>query len=329
MTHAIPRRRVLGAAGALSGAVLMHTRAPNVALAAPAGVREGPLYRSAAGRAAVMALYQRKLAALPFAHDSRYVATRFGQTHVLSIGPVAAPPLVALHGVHFSGPWMAEIVRPFADTFRVHIPDVVGQPGLSAEAQPEPAGHNYARWLTDVLDALGLDAVPMAGVSFGGAIVIDLAALAPARITKAALVVPAGFATDASVALPLIFRLLLPWTVYRLVPDRARVPDTVRALAAEMNEDHYDYFDAILRHVHWLIPTPGPFTRDDLAGFTAPVAVYAARDDIFFPGEALLREARAVLPNLADAMVVDGSHFPTRAAQAEIDKRMAGFLARS
>jgi pimeloyl-ACP methyl ester carboxylesterase len=164
------------------------------------------------------------------------------------------------------------------------------------------------------------------GISFGGAIALDLAALAPNRISKAVLIVPGGFRGNNSTYLPLLFRLFIPWHAYRLFPERGRVAKTVHPLAWEMEEDWYDYFDAILRHVHWLIPPPGPFSEADLNAFRAPVAIYAARDDIFFPGDALLEEAHKVIPNLAEAAVFDSSHFPTKAMQIEVTRRVASFL---
>ena len=295
--------------------------------AAVGAVVSGPLYRSEAGKAEVMALYERKLANLAMAHASRFIETRFGRTHVLTIGPETAPPLVALHGVHFAGPFMADFAGPFAEKFRIYIPDIVGQPGRSAEFQPETSGHNYAGWLTDVLDGLKLDSVPLLGISFGGAVALDLAALAPERITKAVLVVPGGFAGNAFAAIPLFFRLFLAWHAYRLLPGRLPLKDVLHPLAWELDADYYAYFDAILRHVHWLIPPPGPFSRDDLRGFGAPTAIYAARQDIFFPGEALMAEAKAVLGNLADSALFDSSHYPTRVMQAEVARRAAAFLA--
>jgi pimeloyl-ACP methyl ester carboxylesterase len=274
-----------------------------------------------------MALYQRKLQRLSIAHDSQVVDTRFGQTHVLAIGPGSGPPLVALHGVHFGAPFMADFAGPFAEKFRIYIPDIVGQPGRSAEFQPAPSGHNYAGWLTDVLDGLGLDIVPLVGISFGGAVALDLAASAPERISRAVLMVPGGFARNMLASIAVLFRLFLGWQLYRLFPNRARLANVLHPLAWEMDEDYYEFFDAILRHVHWLIPPPGPFSREDLQRFRAPTAIYAARQDIFFPGDNLVREARTVIPNLVDAAVFESSHFPTNTMQSEVMRRMAAFLA--
>lgn len=316
------RRAFLLRAGALAGAGALAFA--NTLSASEADASQ--LYRSDAGREAVLALYERKLRKLPFSYEVKRVPTRFGQTQVLVLGPTDAPPLLAVHGVHFGGPFMADFVAPLAERFRVYIPDIVGQPGRSAEVQPEAMGHQYAAWLTEVLDSLGVESLPILGISFGGAVVLDLAAVAPHRISKAVLIVPGGFKGSALGAVPLLFRLFIPWHFYRFFPDRARVAQVVHPLAWEMDEDWYDYFDAILRHVHWLIPPPGPFAQEDLRNFHAPVAIYAAREDIFFPGDALIEEARKVIPNLAEGAVFDSSHFPTITMQTEVLARVASFL---
>ncbi|MDX2144311.1 MAG: alpha/beta hydrolase [Rhodospirillaceae bacterium] len=283
------------------------------------------LYRSATGKAAVMALYERKLLSLPFRHESRWVSTQFGQTHVLCAGVPHGPPVVLIHGVNFAAPFMADFVRPLMDHFRVFVPDIAGQPGRSSETQPTPVDHHYAGWLADVLDGLALDAASFLGVSFGGAVILDLAAAMPARFSKAVLIVPGGFAVAGS-PLALFLRLLLPWQLYRVFPDRERIADVVRPLAWELDDDHYDFFDALLRHVRWLIPPPGPFAAVDLKDFRAPTALYAAREDIFFPGDELERVARSTISNLAETIVYDSSHYPTKAMLADVTVRMARFL---
>jgi pimeloyl-ACP methyl ester carboxylesterase len=316
----ISRRAFLASAPVAAGA--MGLAGPAVAARPPPPM----LYRSETGRNAVMTLYERKLHRLTLAHDTEMVPTRYGHTHVLTLGPPDAPPLLALHGVHFGGPFMADFVAPFADRYRIIIPDIVGQPGRSADAQPDPKGHNYAAWISDVLDGLKLRTVPVIGISFGGAVALDLATFAPQRISKAVLVVPGGFESSAFAALALLFRLFLPWHAYRMFPDPTRIKQAVRPLAAEMENDWYEYFDAILRHVRWLIPPPGPFTQSDLKGFSAPTAIYAARQDIFFPGDALVAAARKIIPSLEEANVYESSHFPTKAMQEEVTARVSAFL---
>jgi len=320
-TYADLSRRAFIATGAATGA--LSWAGPVLG----AKSRQSILYRSEAGRSAVMALYERKMQKLTVAYDTVMVPTRYGHTHLLTLGTPDAPPLLALHGVHFGGPFMADFVAPLAAGHRIIIPDIVGQPGRSADVQPDPAGNNYAAWITDVLDALKLHSVPVLGISFGGAVALDLATVAPQRIEKAVLIVPGGFEGKALATLPLLFRLFLPWYAYRMFPNPTQIANTVHPLAWEMEPDEYEYFDAILRHVRWLIPPPGPFSQSDLKEFKAPTAIYAAREDIFFPGDSLIAEARKVVPRLEEADVFDSSHVPTRAMQEEVMVRIASFLA--
>lgn len=307
-------------------------RALSFALAAgvarPLAAAEAPqLYRSEEGRRAVMDLYERKLASLAVQHRSRMIETTYGHTHVLEVGDPTLPPLLALHGVHFGAPFMADFARPFLSRFRLILPDTVGQPGRSAPLQPEPRDNNYARWAAQVLDGLGLDRVPVVGTSFGGAIALDLASYAPRRISRAVLIVPGGLLRAGPVSyIPLLTKLLVPWHTYRLFPGLRSIEETVRPLAAEMDAQGYAFFDAILRHVHWLIPPPGPFSKAQLAGFTAPTAIYAARDDIFFPGEQLIADARAVLVNLRQVEIYPSSHYPTASMAQAIMPRALAFL---
>ncbi|MEK6576067.1 MAG: alpha/beta fold hydrolase, partial [Nitrospirota bacterium] len=107
--------------------------------------------------------------------------TRFGPTHILITGPANAPPLVALHGIHASGPFGLEVLLPLTKNYRVYLPDIIGQPGRSAKTLIPPLGNNYAKWLADILDGLGLERAAFTGISFGGGILLDLAAYAPER----------------------------------------------------------------------------------------------------------------------------------------------------
>ena len=55
------------------------------------------IFRDTAARATIEAAYERFRARIPDT-QSRVVPTRLGDTHVLSVGPEDAPPLVVLHG---------------------------------------------------------------------------------------------------------------------------------------------------------------------------------------------------------------------------------------
>src|SRR5829696_658207 len=136
-------------------------------------------------------------------------------------GARGCPPAVLLPGGNFLNPIVLEWFLPLAERHRLYAPDVVGQPGKSAQERPSPKGDGHAFWVEDILDGLGLARAPLVGISYGAGIAIRTMGLAPERVSKAALVVPSGIvAVRASRMLGEVAATLL---LYRLRPTHERL----------------------------------------------------------------------------------------------------------
>ena len=285
------------------------------------------IYRSAAGRRAIERVYESGISALPFDVDSRYVDTRHGRTHVLLAGPVDGRPVVVFHGGNSTNPlslaWYADLV----DEYRIVAPDTIGQPGLSAETRVDPRGDGYGEWVVDLLDAVdlgsgereptGLDSVPMIGTSYGSGIVLRTAAYAPERIDRAALVVPAGFGTGSLVPMA---RIGLPALAYRFVPSAWLLERVLTSMVTATDPDPLlrETVATSLRHVALEREFPGA-EADELEEFTAPVTLFAAENDPFFPADAIVPRARALLSTLDRVEVLeDERHIPSPVAQDRV-----------
>ena len=293
-------------------------------VAANLGDDSSPVYRSAAGRETVLAAYRAQAARIPFEIQSELVPTSFGMTHVVQTGPDHAPPIVAVSGVNFGAFFTVEWLGSLVPHFRLIIPDIVGQPNLSAETRPNPSGHEYARWLREVLAQLNLGPVPMIGFSFGGAVVLDLASSFPSLVSKAALVVPGGFAGGSFVNV--LWRLFVPWSLYRFNPRATRVPNLVRPLGDDLPDHWYAFFDLLLRHVRWAVMPPGPFSAEQLAGYAGQTLAIFAKDDCFFPGEkAALAARKALGPNVITRLMT-GKHIPAGAEIATMQHELLAFF---
>jgi pimeloyl-ACP methyl ester carboxylesterase len=142
------------------------------------------IYRTPQGEAEIRALYDEALAGLGLGYESLSVRTRLGDTHVLAIGPEDASPLLFLPGGNFLNPTCLGWFLPLANTHRLYAPDIVGQPGRSAQERPSPKGDGHAFWMEDVLDGVGLrERVPLVGLSYGAGLAIRTMGLAPARVS--------------------------------------------------------------------------------------------------------------------------------------------------
>jgi lipase len=105
-------------------------------------------------------------------------------------GDRSAPPIVCLHGVNAHGRRYRKLAEErLAHRFRVLAPDLRGH-GYSGWEPPWTIA-THVHDILETLDALGLSRATWLGHSFGGRLVLEIAALAPDRVERAILLDPA------------------------------------------------------------------------------------------------------------------------------------------
>ncbi len=283
------------------------------------------IYKTGDGAAEILSLYDEALARLDAKYESLTVATSLGDTHILALGPEDAPPLLLLPGGNFLNPSCLGWFSPLAGKHRIYAPDIIGQPGRSAGFRPSSKGAGHARWAEEILDGLGLERVPFVGISYGAGISLRVAGRTPERISHAVLVSPSGLVRG---PIPRMLKeVVLPMVMYRLSPSGERLHRAVRPLLTEGDEFLTRQVGAVYRHVKLDSDLPRAATEAELSHFDAPTMVFAAEDDIFFPGEAVIRRAREIVPNLVSAEILRGSrHVPSREGFARINGEIERFL---
>lgn len=124
--------------------------------------------------------------------------------HVHEWGEPGAPPLVCIHGVTGHGERFKRLAEErWARSFHVVAPDLRGH-GRS-QSDPPWTFATYVADLVETAGALGIGEADWAGHSFGGRLVLELAAAHPERVRRAVLLEPAiqvlphvaAFAADA------------------------------------------------------------------------------------------------------------------------------------
>ncbi|WP_238717314.1 alpha/beta fold hydrolase [Natronorubrum halophilum] len=257
--------------------------------------------------------------------DERYVETRHGDTHVLLAGPENGEPVVVFHGGNATNPLTLDWYSDLAEEYRLIAPDTIGQPGYSDETQVDPGGDEYGEWVVDLLDAFDVQAAPMIGTSYGGGIVLRTGALAPERIESAVLVVPAGFGTGPIIP---VMKVGFPAILYRFLGFEWLLDRTLTAMVTRPDPDPIvrETIAASLRNVNLEREFPTA-AADELGGFTAPVALFVAEHDPFFPPETIVPRARSHLPGLSKTAVLDGEkHILSPEAQEKVTTSVSKFI---
>lgn len=278
---------------------------------------DSPLYKSHAAALAVAERYQALLSEWPVAHTRHHVATRQGETFVIECGRTDGPPLLLIHGgLANSATWMGDVIA-WAPHFRIYAVDVIGEPGLSAPSRPPLDSDEYARWLDDVLDALGLTAASIVGISLGGWLALDFAIRRGDRVSSLVLIVPGGVGPHRNVllwAVPL--SLLGKWgrkKVHERIfgPPPAEVTDTMRRFG--------ELFDLISREFRPRYDKLPIFTDDQLAGLHMPVMAVVAGRDVMLAPAPMKRRLEEHVRNLTMHYLPEARHFPGSQAERALE----------
>ncbi|MFX0077088.1 MAG: alpha/beta fold hydrolase, partial [Candidatus Hermodarchaeota archaeon] len=257
-------------------------------------------------------------------YESRIVHTRFGKTHIIISGPKDALPLISLHGGNSITPYELKGILPLLKKFRVFAIDTIGHPGRSSETRISSEDNSYGKWLVDVLDELELNQGAFLCGSYSASFVLRLATIAPERISKTFMYAPSGFVNGSS--RDMIFKLLIPWLKYRLRPSREQLKKTLKSFIYEFDDGILDLVEANFKHVKIITGMPRPVTKAELKDYTAPTSIIAAKQDILFPGELVVRRAKEIIPNLVTAECIEGPHTPTNQMREYINEKAIIFF---
>ncbi len=284
------------------------------------------VWRDEAARGRLEAWYTRFRDRVSGPVEGREVPTRHGPSHVLIAGSADAPPVVCLHAMRTGAAHLLSELGPLVDRFRLVAPDLPGHSVRGPQVRLSLKDDAYARWLLDVLDGLGLGTVDLFGVSFGGFVARLTAATAPDRVRRLALLVPAGIANGShwkgltKMALP-----LLRYKVWRSERNLRRLLDP---LITTWDADWTGFMGESVRDMPFDLRIPPLASDEDLRKLTMPVMVLGAADDISFPGDAVVRRVKAVVPH-ADGEVIAGcKHCPPTTPEFRdwLAGRLAAFL---
>jgi len=184
-------------------------------------------------------------------------------------------------------------VAVLAERHRVYAVDTIGEPGRSRQTAPVLTNDDCARWLTDVLDGLGLGQVRFAGVSRGGWLALNLAIREPARVAGVIAIEPAGFA--------LIGYGFILWSLGEMIRWlRPRNPGDIRRVLRPL------LFGGRKYRAHH--PPQHLFTDDELRAIIAPTRIVLAERSVIHPAREVAARIGPLNPLVEVEVVPRATH---------------------
>ncbi len=283
------------------------------------------LFRNAESRDLIIKAYERLLSDAPDA-ESRMVTTRFGDTHLLVAGPEDGPPLVVFHGALANSALALREGHPLLDTFRLYAVDVLGQSVKSADRRLRVDNADYGEWASDVLDGLGLAKAHIYGASYGGFIARKLAEVAPSRVDRLILLVPAGIVNGP--LLQGIKKAGIPLFLYKTIGSRSALESLLGSMLSNPDDELFAYLAEAFKHYKLDLNIPPVGLPEPLRGFDRPTLVLAAAEDINFPAKALMERAQQLFPHATVEILEGSKHIPRTdpAGRDELCGRIRRFL---
>ncbi len=253
--------------------------------------------------------YPNRMRETPEIRVSRYEA-KIGGWPVRYEAAGKGEPVVLVHGLSGSTRWWSRNVSDIAGRYRVYLVDLPGF-GKMRRLRRRFILAEAADWLSEWMDAVGLERAHLVGHSMGGYICLRLAASRPEAVRRLVLVAPAGVPTGRSMVGhlgPLLEAALYatPSFLPVLVQDAVRTgPATLWRVARELLAED---------------------VREDLRRIGAPtLLVWGGRDPLVPPAVGDL--LRAEIPGSRLLVLERAAHVPMFDRPKEFNAALLSFLA--
>ncbi len=269
------------------------------------------IYKHKQSENAILELYDRQLKALNLEYEDLFVDTRFGKTHVVKIGNQNGKPLLVTHGGNFTTPYELSYYSALLPYFCVYAADTVGHPGKSAQTVVSHKTMAYGEWASDVITGLGFQKISCLSGSLGCRILLKLMCVAPKKVEKSVLIVPAGFTNTDTRSLGKSVGLL-PAILYPLTGKEKWLRKILLPMVIEeknINNATIEMHHYARQHVAAKNNVMSSIANaGDLQRYTAPTFIIVSEYDAMFPGDKTLSKAKETIQSLRTHVLKGQGH---------------------
>lgn len=120
------------------------------------------------------------------------IPTSFGTTHVRKSGTGTETPIVLVHSLGANSLQWHIVIEDLCRDRVVYALDTIGTAGRSVQTAPLTGESDFATWVGEVLNGLGVDRVHLIGYSQGAWHAVLVALHSPERLASVTLIEPGG-----------------------------------------------------------------------------------------------------------------------------------------
>jgi pimeloyl-ACP methyl ester carboxylesterase len=280
-----------------------------------------PVFRSPEGERLVLEAYESVIKSTGCLEEI-YIPTFLGMTHILSTGPVDAPPLILVHAFYASAASWYRNVNELALEFRVFLVDIIGDPNRSKPLRLIRDMKDYVQWFNEVLNGLELDSAYFAGNSVGGFHLANLAMCFPEKVKKLILIGPAA------TFLPMFpfYMNTFPggmtgWTPFvrhavKWVENRSPFEDEFRLL-----------FFLLMKYGKSANQVfPAVFSDHQLTNLNVPVLLIFGEREVIYNINKAIDRAMKLMPDVSAQIIPGGNHLTAVSRPDAVNRAIRNFL---
>mgnify|MGYP005994176557 FL=1 len=283
------------------------------------------IYKNNKAKTDLMNLYDEKLKSLQIDYTNIDVNTKFGRTRVVKTGNSMGEKIVLFHGFNAGAPLTLEAVKGILGEYCFYVIETIGQATKSEERVMNIKDDSFALWVDEVLEKLELEKVNVIGISYGAFIVEKLITHKPERIEKCVLVVPSGIVNGD--IWNSTKKLTFPLIRWKITKSEKHLKSFLNAFAPDNDDFLYRMLSVMMKGIKLDTRIPELLKPFEIENFKAPVYIIAAKNDVYFPGEKIVKRSKELFSNLKEVYLLENSkHMPSKDSHPIIQQKIKEWI---
>lgn len=266
------------------------------------------IYKSIEGKEKILSLYDEQLKRLKVAYYDKWVSTSFGRTHLIETGNLSGIPLLVFHGGNATTAYTLLDCDFLMDDFHIYAVDTIGHPGKSAEVSLSAGNYDYGKWAGEVISAIGYEKICCFGGSFGAGIIAKTMCIAPEKIKRTVLYVPAGIKNAPAInSMSMMLPMIMYWITHK---DKWLKKCMIPMAVTEENitKDIYETAKLSINYSKVKSGMPSDVPEKYMKKCKAKTLVMAAEKDCLFPAKGVIPRAERIIENYTTYLLEGRGH---------------------